>query len=118
MSIYDEMQDIARDVLGEFRQEGLRYIRVTPGTGPKDDPGPAVVTPFDIDAAARGVAFKYVNGSTIVTTDLQLTMAVRDDVTPDMHGFVEAGGKRCKVIAVQPIPPTGVTVAHVVIFRK
>jgi hypothetical protein len=118
MSFYDEMQEIASEVIDEFKQGSIQYVRMTPGNGPPDDPGPAVPKTYELSAVARGVSYKYVDKSTIVATDLQLVMKVRPDVTPDMLGFIVMDGVKCKIVSVMNIPPAGVTVAHRIIFRK
>lgn len=119
MSIYDEMQSVARDVLAEFDQGGIFYIHNQAGAGPSDAPGPSTETPYKVDGAARGVKFKYVDGTNILATDLQVTISVKPDVpTPNMRGFVQADGKRYKLTGLKQIPPVGVPIVHVLIFRK
>lgn len=115
---YDEMQAVASELLGEFRQGTIRYIALTPGTGPKDNPGPAVETPFDLDAVARGVSFKYVDNSAVLMSDLQTTFAVRPDMVPDIKGFIEMDGKRHKIERVIRKPAAGTPVAYTVVFKK
>lgn len=118
MTFYQEMQDVASEVLGEFKQGTIRYVKITPGNGPADNPGPSVPTYHDVDGAARGVSFKYIGQSGVVASDLQVTMNVRPDVTPDITGFVEGDGRRYKIIQVMTVPPFGVPIVHKIIFRK
>jgi hypothetical protein len=115
---YLEMRDIASDLLSDFKQGLIRYIAVTPGAGPADNPGPPIETPYTLDATARGVSFKYVNNTSIVVTDGQVTMAYRPDVTPDIKGFIEGDGVRHKVVAVVRIPEFGDVVAWRIIFKR
>lgn len=118
VGIYEELQGVVGEVMAEFKQGVIKYVKVTPGNGPADDPGPSTPTPYTLDAAARGVSQKYVTTGLAVATDLQLTMAVRSDVTPDVTGFIEMDGVSHKIVRVDNIPPAGVPVAHVIIFRK
>lgn len=118
MTFYDEMQGIATGLLTEFNQGSIFYIQVTPGNGPADDPGAASETTFALAAVAKGVSFKYVQKGLAVATDLQATFAVRSDMTLAENGFILADGVRYKIVQIINIPPTGVTVAHRVIFRK
>lgn len=120
MAFYDDMQKITSGVLRTLKQGNPRYIAMVPAVsgGTPDNPGDPVQTPYDIDAAVRGVAFKYVDNSTVLATDLQCVMAVHPVVTPDMKGFVEIEGVRHKVVQVMPIPPSGTVVAYRLIFRK
>lgn len=130
MSFYDEMQDIASELLGEFDQsrgtgtqsDGLWYIHMTPGNGPVDNPGPATPTPYKLDAVSRGVSFRFigtagVNGALITASDLQLTAAVFD-IEPKPAGFIRADGIDYKIKAIQRVPPTGVCVAHKIVYGK
>lgn len=126
MTFYGEMNDIAAELLSEFDQsrgtgaadDGLFYVQVTPGTGPVDAPGDPTETAFKLDAVARGVAFKYVDNSLIVQTDLQLTTPARPDVVPAVNGFIRMDGVQHKIVRVDNIPPCGETVAHRIFFRK
>lgn len=115
---YQEMQGIASELLAEFDQGDIYYIALVPGNGPPDNPGPSTQVPYKIDAAARGVKYKYVMGGLALASDLQCTMAVRPDVVPDMKGKVRLGTIDYKIIQIMPIPPSGTTVAHRLIFRK
>lgn len=130
-NFYKEMQGIASDILREFDQtdtdrpasasnNGIYYVGVTPATGgtPANPGSPVEAAPIKLDAVARGVSFKYIDGSHIVATDLQATMAVRSDVTPAIGGFMLVDGNRYKIIQVVNKPAAGVPVAHTVIFRK
>lgn len=115
---YRDLQNVASDVLGQFKQGSIEYIAVTPGNGPRDNPGPSQeAVPRPIDAVARGVSFKYVDGANIVTTDLQITMP-GGGVVPAMGGFIRVDGVRHKIISVLAKPAAGVPVAWVVIFRR
>lgn len=126
MGIYDEMRDVTAEVMRDFdqsrgtgeRNDGLWYIDMVPGTGPADDPGPSTEKPYKLDGAARGVSFKYKNDAGILTTDLQLSCAARDDMTPKATGFIDMDGVRHKIVRIDNVPPVGVTVAHRIFFRK
>lgn len=131
-NFYEDMRAVASDVLADFDQtdpnapasaapggNGIYYVGITPGTGPADNPGaPTEATPLKLDAVARGVSFKYVDGANVVASDLQTTMAVRADMTPQITGFIIMDGKRYKIVQVINKPAAGVAVAHTVIFRK
>lgn len=118
MAFYDEMQALATEVLGEFKQGAISYIRVVPGNGPADDPGAPVETAFALSAAMRGVKFKYTQSGLALASDMQVTMAVRPDVTPDMRGFIEADGIRYKIVQILPKPAAGTPAVYTLIVRK
>jgi len=114
---YDEMQGVASDLLNEFKQGEIEYIAITSGNGPADNPGPSREQPYPLDAVARGVKFKYVDGSNVVASDMQVTMP-GNGVRPDAKGFVSIDKTRYKVVQVIQKPAAGVPVAFTVIFRK
>lgn len=116
--IYKELQGVATGIFAEFGQGDIRYISVTPGTGPADSPGPPRETLIKVNAVARGVQFRYIDGSNIVRTDQQITMPVHPTVTPDMNGFVSVDGVRYKIVEIVRKPAAGTPIAYTIIFRK
>lgn len=118
MGFYDDMQGVARDVLTEFQQGVIKYVQITPGNGPVDNPGPSTPTKFIIPATATGVQFKYVQKALAVASDLQISAPIDPRFVPDMKGFIEVDGKTYKIVAIQPIPPAGTPVVNVIIFRN
>lgn len=119
MSIYDEMQNVARELLSdpEFRQGVISLIRLTPGNGPVDDPGNPTETAYALDGTARGVKFKYVSMGLAVASDLQITHSVIA-VEPAMSDFVQVDGVRYKVVQVIRKPSAGTPVAFTLIIRR
>lgn len=124
MSLYVEMQSLASGLLAEFKQGVVAYIRVTPGTGPKDDPGAATETPFTLDATARGAKFQYVQNGLALATDLQITTSAHPALVTDfanetvVRGFATIDGLRYKIVKAIPKPAAGTPVAFVLIVRK
>lgn len=126
MAFYDEMQDVAADVLKEFKQGVIKYIDIEPGSGPVDDPGEPVEKSYTLDGAARGVKYKYVQGGLAVASDLQVTSSVKAtdennlqvSLNPKLNGFVEIDDVRYKIVQVLPKPAAGTTVAFTLIIRK
>ena len=118
MGFYDDMQSVATDILGDFNQDGLKYIELVSGNGPPDNPGaPTEIVHTIIAGVAKGVEEKYVDGSQIVTSDGQITCAV-GSFAPKAKDFVIVGGKRHKVEMATQIPPTGTPVALVMIYKR
>jgi len=124
MPFYDDMQSVASELLAEFNQGVIAYIRVTPGVGPAHDPGPATETPVPVDATARGVKFKYVQNGLALATDLQVTAAAIPALITDfanetvVRGFVTIDGLRYKIVQAIPKPAAGVPAAFTLIVRK
>lgn len=118
MTIYQEMQDIAADVLNEFKQGVIEFGRVTPGNGPVDNPGPSstVWTPYD--GTARGVRSKYVEDGLAVASDLQTIMPAKLGIVPHQRDFVRIDGVPYKIVHVIAKPEAGTAVVYTLIIRK
>lgn len=114
---YQEMQGVASDLLREFKQGVIEYVTVTPGNGPADNPGPAQEIPTVINGVARGVKFKYIDGSNIVASDMQVTMP-GNMMEPKPNGFIRIDGVSYKIVQIIRKPAAGTAVAFTVIFRK
>ena len=118
MSIYDEMQQVAKDVFGEFKQGVIQYVKITKGSGPVDDPGPSSDTLYTINATATGVTMKYVNMNLAVASDLQIPAPVDNRYTPDIKDAVTVDGVRHKIIHIDRKPAAGTPVLYILIIRK
>jgi hypothetical protein len=120
MTIYDEMQQIASDVLGDptFKQGVIHYVAVVPGNGPADNPGPSVTAEYELEAVCKGVSFKYVKDGLALSTDKTVVAAVRADVTPNMNGFIKIDGVKHKIVQDISTPAAGTRVVWKWIVRK
>lgn len=118
MAFYDDMQAVASEILAEFKQGIIEYVKITPGVGPIDNPGAPTILKTELDAAARGVQFKYVQNSLAVASDGQVTAAVHPDVVPNVKDFIDLDGIRHKIVSIIPKPLVGTTVAWIFIVRK
>lgn len=127
MSIYDDMQTVAKGLLKEFDQtsgdgtdpnDGIWYLRLVPGGGPADNPGAPTETGYKVDGVSRGAQFKFVDGTTILQSDKQITLPVDTRFTYDIGSFIRVDGARYKIFQVDKVPPSGVTVANRIFARK
>ena len=118
MMFYGEMQDVAREVLTEFAQGVVNYVKITKGNGPVDNPGPPTKTPYPIKGTASGVWKKYVDKGQAVASDMQIIAPVDSQYEPDMSGSIEADGETYKIVAIDRKPPLGTAVVFIIIFRK
>lgn len=118
MTIYDEMQQIASDLLNEFKQGSIAYVAIVPGNGPADNPGASTPTEYPLDAVAKGVAYKYVKDGLALSTDLTVTAAVIAGLVPDMKGFIKIDGVRYKIMQDISTPGAGSRVVWKWIVRK
>jgi hypothetical protein len=110
MGFYDEMQDMASEMLAQFAQGTVTLTReeeIGPGPNPWDPP----VT-YVLDAAVRRVAQKYVDGTLIVATDNQVTFAV-PAIVPAMTDTLTIDGVVQVMKDLRPIPAAGTVVAYI-----
>lgn len=118
MTIYDELQQTAREVLGEFRQGTIKLISLVPGTGPDDEPGVPTETLTELEAVVRGLSYKYMKEGFSVATDFELTAAVVDGVTPSIHDYILVDDIRYKIVQDIPVPSAGTRCVWKFIIRK
>lgn len=117
-NFYEEMQAVAADVLAEFKQGTVIYVGLKAQAGATpDDPGEPVETQTAVNAAARAVSTKYVDGTHIVQSDRQVTMPGNGPV-PDMNGYMLIDGVRYKIVEIMPIPAAGTPVTFILIVRR
>ena len=118
-AFYEEMRVLANDVLGsELGQTGITYIAVTAGAGAADNPGASSETSYTVVGAAKGVSAEFVDGTSIVASDIEVFMAGRTDVTPDITGFMTINNERHKIVQIMPVPSADTPVGWKIIVRK
>jgi hypothetical protein len=62
--------------LKEFKQGDVELVKVTPGAGPVNDPGAPSSNTYILNATVKGVGFKHIDGSTVVSSDLEVTASI------------------------------------------
>lgn len=115
---YQDMQNLARSVLLEFNQGVIAYVTLVPGGGTADNPGAPTENPIVLDGATvRGVEFRFVKGSNVLSTDLQITFG-GGMIDPKASGFFTIDGVRYKIVEIHRTPAAGTPVTYTVIVRK
>lgn len=117
MAFYDEIQTIAGDLLTEFNQgaSSEQVITSTPAAN-EWDPPTETVTETVLDAVARGVSSKYVDGVNILATDLQMTISAVDfTATAGMN--IKIDGNAVTVLRFDAVPAMGTVVVWRVFVR-
>ena len=118
MGFYDDMQDIASDVIGEFEQGTVGYVTLTPVAGATPDaPGTPTETVTTINATVSPVWTKHVDGTHVVVTD-KMVVTPAGVVTPDMDDQVRIDGVDHKIVRIRNIPEAGTAVVHHIIVRR
>jgi len=116
--IYDEMRDLAKEILDEFKQGEIALIKVTPGTGPISDPGPSTETVIELSGAtARGVKTKYVINGLANASDLQVTMHTKGPM-PEQRDHMSVDGIRFKIKEIVALPAAGIPSVYVCILER
>lgn len=120
MSIYDEMRAVVSEVMPEFKQGDIRYVSVTNAAGAApDEVGSTTETVSDpLNATARPVSTKYVDGTHVVRSDRQVTIPNDGIATPDINGKVRIDGVDYKIIDLMPRPAAGDPISWTVIVRR
>lgn len=114
VTFYDEMQDMASEMLAEFEQGTVTLTReevIGPGPNPWDPPVTAPVR-HALDATVRRMAQKHVDGTLIVATDNQVTFAV-PAIVPAMTDTLTIDGVVQVMKDLRPIPAARTPVAYI-----
>lgn len=108
MTFYKDLQNVASGVLKEFNQGTIKLLHITQGTGgTPDEPATKTTTTYNLTGTVRGVSFKYLQEGFIVSTDLEVTVAVLENVTPSKEDFIEIDGKKYKIVENISVPASG-----------
>ncbi len=121
MSLYDEMQLLARDILGDpdFNQPPITYVHVSPGAGPTHNPGASTRAEYLLDGAvARGVEYKYLQSGFAIASDKQVIAAVDSRFTPDRNGRMIIDNTEYKIKNWAANPAAGTPVVWIFICEK
>lgn len=118
MSFYDEMQDVATEVLIEFRQGIISLTKPgtsTPGANPWDPPIEGEPTVYTLQATVAAVTVdqanaKYIDGTLITTADLVVTCAV-PPVEIEVTDTLAIDGEARTIKKIVQLPAAGVAVA-------
>lgn len=118
MSIYNRLTTTSTRLLAKYKQGVVEIGRpvTTPGAEPYDPPTTSTSW-TEVDAVVKGVSQKYVDGSTIVMSDLEVltqTPATFDRAAGDL---MRIDGDVVAVLMVEPIPAAGSAVATRMIVR-
>lgn len=118
MGFYDEMAQMAREMLAPEDQDGLgqgvvQFLRLHVAPGPDQwTPGEPWRELMTLSAVVRRVEQKYVDGTLIVGTEDQVTFAV-PSVEPVMTDKIIIDGTERVLVDIRRIPAAGTPVAYI-----
>ena len=108
MSLYDELQGVASEILDEFDQGGIKLIHLTYSTeGEPDEPGEPTETVYDLQGVAKGVQLNYEGNGFTASAEKEVIVRTRNDVVPNENDFIEIDGYRYKIIKDLSVPQAG-----------
>lgn len=114
---YNRMQAVASRLLNVAAQGEISVVgQVTRIPGPTPLSPPTITTTYELTSCvARGVSSKYVDGETIIATDLQLVL--RYDAEVAVGDIIKIDNASRAVIRVDHIPAAGTVCAKRVFVR-
>lgn len=118
MTFYDEMRAVAAEMLSEFNQAVIKLVVKTAGAGRPFNPGTPTGVETLLKGVATGVPRKYINGTTIVGTELKVTTDVIDGVIPTMSDRISIDGKEHRIITMDHKPSIGTPVVWVFVVER
>lgn len=120
MSIYDDMRAVTNELMAEFKQGVIQYVPLVtvPGATPDRPASSGPGTPVTLNCTARPVSTKYVDGTHIVRSDVQITMPNDGVNEPLMTSSFDIDGVRHKIIEIMPIPAAGDPISWTIIVRR
>lgn len=127
MGFYDDMQGIATGLLRDFKQGTIRYIKLTKGQGPAQNPGPPSEAATTIPGATASSTFsvnaanaKFSPNSLIQSGDIMVVAEAPAlaAVALALTDFIEIDGIRYRIIVIGKTPAAGVTVAYTFFVRR
>ena len=110
------MQAVASQLLGQFKQGTIVYFHPGETTGPEWSPTADPDTPHTLDATAKGVSQEYVDGTSVIMTDIEVTASVFG-VKPTLSGGMSIDGRLMQIIRVWQVPAAGTPAAWKMIVR-
>lgn len=118
MSIYDELVPVVRDVMGEFQQGEINLVKLEPGDGPPDNPGPSTPVRTRLDATASGVSAKLVQDGFATATDLMVIAATIDGIVIGVNDRIEIDGIQHTIVKDMTVPAAGTKLAWKLVVRR
>lgn len=119
--LYTQLQGTAGSLFKKFKQGTIEIGVIGAATGPSFDPQKPAPVWTELDAAARGIQYKYVVAGLGMASDTQINTAglLPGGILPDNTMKIRIDGVRIlNIVQVIKKPDAGTTVAYSLIARK
>jgi hypothetical protein len=116
---YGRMQGVATKLLTRFNQGAITLTKlatITPGANPWDPPLVTDPLEYTLEATANGVSREFIDGTTIVASDVEITAGVFG-AEPDLADTVLIDGKTVTLLKVVRMPAAGIVTAWKLLVR-
>lgn len=116
-AFYQRMQGVASSVLARYGQGEVFLVRTDRIPGQVETPwrpGAVSTQREKLNAAVRAVEKKYIDGTLIVGTEVQATIAVPAS-EPKLSDLLEVDGRTRAIKRIIRIPEAGTPVAYVIL---
>lgn len=120
-AFYLEMAEVSSELLEEFDQGVLRLARYTRSAADSSRPWDFTIAgPFytDLNGVVKRVSQRFVDGTSVVNTDVECTFAPITGDEPSMTDKIEVRGVLHNPVRVIRIPESGPVVAWKIIARR
>lgn len=122
---YTDLQNVVNDVLPQFKQGEVILRRLVRGPDPSPSKVGEVISTLEWELAAalpKEVSKRYINGSTILESDLMIVTAVKaispaENISPQMTDELYVGGEKKTIKAIKQLPLTGTPVAFQIFIQ-
>ena len=118
MTIYEELQEIGKEILTQFDQSTVYLVQKISGTGPVYNPGESTEIVTKLQAVVKGISYKYAQTGFNVETDKEIIAAVITGITPSKNDYIRVDGIDLKIVEDISSPAASTRAVWKFIVRK
>lgn len=119
MSVYDDLREVAGEILTEFGQGTITHIErgAAPNTYTPENPGVGTLTETVVVGVVKGVTAQYLRDTMVNASDLLVTIPASAGIVPDMLDEFRINGQNHTVVMITAKPASGTAVVYDVVVR-
>lgn len=118
MSIYDDLKIVSNEILTEFNQGTVKYIKKTYSVGPADEPDEPSETEYEVKGTVQGVNQYYVINSRAKGSDKTAIITPIEGVEKSLDDLIIVDDERYNIVEDLSPPASGTQVIWKFIIRK